>query len=209
MASLHEIDVSLNITPNILVQIWKVTKLKSDDKVISFYSQHNKPYGCFSNFYKTKKQTIFTVPDFCWTEIMQSSGLPQSIPVGYSEKSIMLCKASLMGDPTQYQMIIDSSNPKQTKDLGRKIKPWNQQKWNKFVCEIAKEAVKQKFSQLDNEREILFSTGDSILVEATKNDCIWGIGLDESNPYINNPSKWKGTNILGWALMQVREELKN
>ena len=208
MASLDEIDVSLNITPNILEQIWKGTKLKSNDKVIGFYHQYDKPYGCFSNFY-SNKQIIFTVPDFCWTEIMRSSGLPQSVPIDFSEKSIMLCKASLMGDPISYQMIIESSDPKHTKGLGRKIKPWNQQKWDKYVCEIAKEVVKQKFSQLDTERDVLFSTGDNILAEATKNDCIWGIGLDESNANINDPSKWRGKNILGWALMQFREELKN
>ena len=42
---------------------------------------------------------------------MQASGLSRSVNVKYSEKSIMLSKASLMNDPESYQKIIDSTNP--------------------------------------------------------------------------------------------------
>ena len=58
-------------------------------------------------------------------------------------------------------------------------------------------------------KEFLLSTGDKILVEASPYDKIWGIGMKEGTPGIENPSNWKGENLLGFALMEVRDELRN
>jgi predicted NAD-dependent protein-ADP-ribosyltransferase YbiA (DUF1768 family) len=38
-------------------------------------------------------------------------------------------------------------------------------------------------------------------------DAIWGIGMAADNPEITNPQNWKGLNLLGFALMEVRDEL--
>ena len=56
--------------------------------------------------------------------------------------------------------------------------------------------------------QALLSTGNCIIAEATRNDRHWGIGLDTHEPDVQVPSKWQGTNILGWALMRVRERLQ-
>ena len=49
-------------------------------------------------------------------------------------------------------------------------------------------------------------TGNLEIVEASPEDTIWGIGMHESHPDINDKSKWKGTNWLGEAIMRVRAE---
>ena len=65
-----------------------------------------------------------------------------------------------------------------------------------------------KFSQNRDLREFLLSTGDSVLVEASPYDNIWGIRLAASSPEAQDPMKWRGQNLLGFALMEVRDELR-
>ncbi len=45
-----------------------------------------------------------------------------------------------------------------------------------------------------------------MLVEAAPRDQIWGIGLGQDNPKAHDPTQWRGQNLLGFAMMDVREE---
>ncbi len=47
-----------------------------------------------------------------------------------------------------------------------------------------------------------------MLGEASPVDNIWGIGMAKADENIYNPERWKGENLLGFALMEVRDELK-
>ncbi|MDF2804914.1 MAG: hypothetical protein K0S61_4819, partial [Anaerocolumna sp.] len=38
-------------------------------------------------------------------------------------------------------------------------------------------------------------------------DKIWGVGMSADYEKINNPLEWKGQNLLGFALMEVRDEI--
>lgn len=64
-----------------------------------------------------------------------------------------------------------------------------------------------KFSQNKRLAEFLLSTKQKILVEASPVDKIWGIGLAENTSNIDNPLTWRGKNLLGFALMAVRQQL--
>lgn len=64
---------------------------------------------------------------------------------------------------------------------------------------------KAKFSQNKELKEILLNTENKVLVEASPQDRIWGIGLEQNNFDAVNPAKWRGLNLLGFALMEVRE----
>ncbi|HEY2512949.1 MAG TPA: NADAR family protein [Polyangiaceae bacterium] len=56
-------------------------------------------------------------------------------------------------------------------------------------------------------RTRLESSGGKVLVEASPRDTIWGIGSGASNPDARVPGRWRGTNLLGFALMEVRAQL--
>lgn len=64
-----------------------------------------------------------------------------------------------------------------------------------------------KFSQHPELKEFLLATKDRILVEASPVDRIWGVGMAQEDAYIQGPSQWQGLNLLGFALMRVREQL--
>ena len=57
-------------------------------------------------------------------------------------------------------------------------------------------------------KKFLLATGDSVLVEASSYDAIWGIKMVSNDENTTNPLKWRGSNLLGFALMEVRDELR-
>jgi ribA/ribD-fused uncharacterized protein len=66
-----------------------------------------------------------------------------------------------------------------------------------------------KFAQNDELRRYLLSTGSRVLVEASPLDRVWGIGLAEDDQWATAPSRWRGKNLLGLALLKVRERLES
>lgn len=55
--------------------------------------------------------------------------------------------------------------------------------------------------------DFLLQTDDKVLVEASPVDAIWGIGFAADDDRADDPARWRGLNLLGFALMQVRDEL--
>lgn len=62
-----------------------------------------------------------------------------------------------------------------------------------------------KFAQNENLRKWLIDTYDRQLVEALPYDRIWGIGISVRDAEMGK--EWKGHNLLGKALMEVRKKL--
>lgn len=100
-----------------------------------------------------------------------------------------------------------SNNPKEIKVLGRQVKNFDENIWKKNRYSIILNGNYAKFMQNEDLRLFLISTKDSILVEASPYDKIWGIGMSSNNENIENPLLWRGLNLLGFALMEVRDEL--
>ncbi|GGG12067.1 hypothetical protein GCM10011344_10930 [Dokdonia pacifica] len=124
-----------------------------------------------------------------------------------AEHWMMAGKARLFNDTVILEKIINASHPNQAKKLGRKVSNFDADIWDAHKYEIVKEGNYHKFSQHSNLKEFLINTANRILVEASPFDPIWGIGLAQSKPNIEDPNTWKGENLLGFALMEVRDEL--
>lgn len=72
---------------------------------------------------------------------------------------------------------------------------------------VVYEGLFAKFTQNPDLRERLKDTGNAFLAECAVNDRIWGIGLSMRDPSRLDRAKWQGQNLLGYALMMVREKL--
>lgn len=125
-----------------------------------------------------------------------------------AEQYMMSQKAWVFKDLETFGKILDATDPKEIKTLGRQVKNFDGKKWNEHKFEIVKKGNLAKFGDNAELKEFLLSTGDKIIVEASPYDKIWGIGMKDITPGIENPVNWRGQNLLGFALMEVRDILR-
>lgn len=123
------------------------------------------------------------------------------------EQYMMYQKAKLFKDDNIARQIMQNSTPKKVKELGRKVRGFSDKVWKEHRFSIVYQGNYLKYSNNKSLKKQLLDTGDAELVEASPYDRIWGIGFREDNAY-QNRDKW-GLNLLGKALMKVRETLKN
>lgn len=144
--------------------------------------------GWLSNFYKCK--IIYDRKEFCC-----------------SEQIFMYIKANFFGDTEIARKIVNTKDehPNFYKSLGRKVKNYDEAKWNVIRYEVMLDCLKAKFNSNSILKEKLKNTKNKKLVEASPYDVIWGIGLAANNKDSDDETKWKGQNLLGKALMEVRD----
>lgn len=123
------------------------------------------------------------------------------------EQYMMYNKAITFGDTETAQKILNTNNFKLMRQLGREVHNYNDRVWSSIRYDVVKAGVLAKFSQNAGLAEKLLNTGNSLLAECAVRDRIWGIGLGMSNPDRFNPAMWKGQNLLGKVLMDVRNIL--
>ena len=116
-------------------------------------------------------------------------------------------KACLFEDYDIIPEIIATNNPNNLKELGRRVKNFNENIWKQHRYDIVYQAVKAKFFQNTELRVLLQNTHNDILVYASQSDKIWGIGLLQNDVMVQNPENWNGLNLLGKILERVREQL--
>ena len=143
----------------------------------------------------------------CFSQWYDSKFEVNGIKFLTAEHYMMAEKALLFGDKVIYQEIIKSEKAGKVKELGRKVKNFNQRVWEENRFEIVVRGNFHKFSQNPELSEFLKNTNDRILVEASPVDKIWGIGLAQHDENAEIPYFWKGLNLLGYALMETRDIL--
>lgn len=150
-------------------------------------------------------------------DVVDNSCLSQWFPapfvvdgVSYStaEHWMMAQKALLFDDNKDFQEILATAKPAVAKSLGRTVRNFEEETWNAHRYEIVVKGSYHKFSQNAAMRDLLLHTGKRVIVEASPTDRIWGIGLSKNNGASLNPFTWRGNNLLGFALMEARDQLR-
>ncbi|MFI2241255.1 NADAR family protein [Streptomyces chrestomyceticus] len=124
-----------------------------------------------------------------------------------AEHWMMACKARLFGDAEAERRAMSATHPKQAKDAGRSVRGFDSAEWGRRRFEYVVEGNVHKFGQDPALRAYLLGTGSRILVEASPVDRIWGIGLAADDERAPDPARWRGLNLLGFALMEARRRL--
>lgn len=125
------------------------------------------------------------------------------------EQYMMHKKALHFGDIETAEEVMRTKHPADQKKLGRKVKNFDKNSWDKVNLQIVYKGNYAKYTQNEELKQLLINTGDRLFVEASPEDMIWGIGLHENDPNIDNPLLWKGQNLLGWAITLVKQEILN
>jgi len=121
---------------------------------------------------------------------------------------MMAGKARLFDDKESLDDIMEAAHPRTQKQLGRQVRGFKDSVWKKNCLEIVTQGNLAKFRQNLDLRHKLLSTGNRIIAEASPKDRIWGIGLHARDKNCQDQSKWRGSNLLGVALMKVRSIIR-
>jgi len=126
-----------------------------------------------------------------------------------AEHWMMAGKAKLFGDQDALKAILNCDTPKKAKAQGRLVQGFDPNTWDQYKYDIVADGNFHKFTQYTALKDFLLSTGDQVLVEASPVDKVWGIGLSSDTHAARNPAAWKGDNLLGFALMEVRDKIRH
>lgn len=124
-----------------------------------------------------------------------------------AEHWMMAAKARLFHDEHALATVVAAASPKDAKAAGRTVGGFDEKTWTAARFDLVVAGNLAKFRQHPDLAAFLRATASKVLVEASPRDRIWGIGMGASHPEARRPSRWRGTNLLGFALMNVRDQL--
>ncbi|OIV37654.1 hypothetical protein BIV57_09795 [Mangrovactinospora gilvigrisea] len=123
-----------------------------------------------------------------------------------AEHWMMAGKARLFGDAAAEAKALAAGHPRDAKSAGREVRGFVEAVWERERFRLVVEGNRAKFGQHPELADFLAGTGARVLVEASPVDRVWGIGLAKDDPRAADPSRWRGLNLLGFALMEARDE---
>lgn len=162
----------------------------------------------FRPFYGHTPRADGALSDACFSQWWKSRFVADGVTYATAEQYMMAAKARLFGDQPVLKKILAEEDPSKVKALGREVKGFEEARWAAVRFDAVTAGSIAKFSSTPELKAWLLSTGDSVLVEAAPRDRIWGIGLGRENPLVSQPPKWRGLNLLGFALVRARQQLR-
>ncbi|MES9990404.1 MAG: NADAR family protein [Candidatus Thiodiazotropha sp.] len=178
--------------------------IRSRSDLINYLNQGNRAkYLFFWGHQKPKSGVSKT----CLSQWYDAAFELDGIKYQTAEHYMMAEKARLFGDMTSEEKVITAITPGEAKKIGRSVKGFDEALWLEKRFSIVVAANHGKFGQNNHLKEFLLGTNNRVLVEASPLDKIWGIGLAADDQRAENPNLWKGENLLGFALMEVRSSI--
>ena len=162
----------------------------------------------FLFFWGHQPQADGSIGEGCLSQWWPCRFTVEGVEYTCAEQYMMAEKARLFGDRENLEAILRAAHPKEMKALGRAVRNFDQETWESRCYQIVLRGNLEKFRQNPELLEFLLGTGRRILVEASPRDRIWGIGMGRQNQPAEDPMKWRGKNLLGFALTQVRDILR-
>lgn len=143
----------------------------------------------------------------CFSQWYPAPFVVDGITYPTAEHFMMAAKARLFGDEDAARAALEAPHPAAAKAAGRKVRCFVESVWEERRFAIVVAANEAKFSQHPALRDFLLATNTRVLVEASPTDRIWGIGLAAADAQAQDPLKWRGLNLLGFALMAARAQI--
>ncbi|MDQ0949259.1 ribA/ribD-fused uncharacterized protein [Streptomyces phaeochromogenes] len=144
----------------------------------------------------------------CLSQWWPSPFTVDSVEYRTAEHWMMARKARLFGDDRAERLALDAPNPALAKKAGRLVRGFDEGAWERERFGIVVEGSVRKFASDGELRSFLLGTGERVLVEASPVDRVWGIGLAANDDRAFDPERWRGPNLLGFALMEARGRLR-
>lgn len=130
------------------------------NNTIYFYSEREKPYGCFSNF----SRHGFELDGKWWK----------------TNEHYFQAQKFRKTDLQWYEKINQVITPKEAANMGRSRSHFLRSDWEKVKDNIMLTGVLNKFQTHQDIRQILLDTGDNLIVENSPIDYYWGCGKDRN-----------------------------
>jgi ribA/ribD-fused uncharacterized protein len=144
----------------------------------------------------------------CLSQWWPSPFVIDGVEYATAEHWMMAGKARLFEDAEAERRVLEAGHPAEAKKAGRLVRGFDEEIWERERFGIVVEGSVHKFSSDAGLRSFLLNTGDRVLVEASPVDRVWGIGLAADDAAASDPERWKGPNLLGFALMEARERIR-
>jgi len=145
----------------------------------------------------------------CLSQWWPSAFTVDGVTYASAEHFMMAGKALLFGDAETADRIRAAPHPRAAKALGRQVRGCAEQRWAEQRFDLVVTGNLAKFGQHSELRDFLLATGGRVLVEASPLDQVWGTGLAADHDHATSPENWPGLNLLGFALMEVRHQLRS
>ncbi|MFF8972018.1 NADAR family protein [Streptomyces sp. NPDC014995] len=145
----------------------------------------------------------------CLSQWWPSPFTVDGVTYATAEHWMMAGKARLFGDAEAEREALAAGHPSEAKKAGRLVRDFDEATWERERFRIVVEGSVHKFTAHPELREFLLNTGGRVLVEASPVDRVWGIGLAAGDEAASDPRRWRGPNLLGFALMEARERLRS
>ena len=123
------------------------------------------------------------------------------------EQYIMYRKCLVFGDEASAEAVLATVDAAEQQAIGRKASGYIPTVWAGMRQMVVFRGLMAKFMQNDDLKQKLLDTGDAYLVECAGSDKIWACGIRLNDDKRFDASNWTGSNILGFALMEVRNAL--